>query len=248
MKRGWIVTFAGLGINIALGVVYGWSAIAAALTRSAAEGGLFLWTPRQAMLPYAVAVGCFSLSMLIAGRLQDSFGPRLVATGGGGLIGVGMLVASLSPAHLVSPNAVPVRMMLGFGVLAGCGVGMTFAATIPAAAKWASAGRRGVRAGQVSEAVDPASVPTEVWAQWRANPDYAPGGGEPLSALGVRVRAACEELTAAADLRAGRTVVVVTHVSPIKAAIAWALGVEDRVAWRLWVDDAGVTRIGVDRR
>jgi broad specificity phosphatase PhoE len=54
-------------------------------------------------------------------------------------------------------------------------------------------------------------------------------------------------LTAAADLRAGRTVVVVTHVSPIKAAIAWALGVEDRVAWRLWVEDAGVTRIGVDR-
>ena len=97
------------------------------------------------------------------------------------------------------------------------------------------------------EGTDPASVPTEVWAQWRANPDYAPGGGEPLAALGVRVRAACEELTAAADLRAGRTVVVVTHVSPIKAAIAWALGVEDRVAWRLWVDDAGVTRIGVDR-
>src|SRR6202171_2382184 len=36
------------------------------------------------------------------------------------------------------------------------------------------------------EGTDPASVPTEVWAQWRANPDYAPGGGEPLSALGVR--------------------------------------------------------------
>jgi len=33
----------------------------------------------------------------------------------------------------------------------------------------------------------------------------------------------------------------------MKAAIAWALGVEDLVAWRLWVDDAGVTRIGVDR-
>jgi broad specificity phosphatase PhoE len=97
------------------------------------------------------------------------------------------------------------------------------------------------------EGTDPASVPAEVWARWRENPDYAPGEGEALSALGVRVRAACEELTAAAELRAGRTVIVVTHVSPIKAAIAWALGVEDRVAWRLWVEDAGVTRIGVDR-
>jgi len=96
------------------------------------------------------------------------------------------------------------------------------------------------------DGTDPASVPTEVWARWRVNPDYAPGGGEALSALGVRVRAACEELTAAADLRAGRTVVVVTHVNPIKAAIAWALGVDDRVAWRLWVEDASVTRIGID--
>jgi len=96
------------------------------------------------------------------------------------------------------------------------------------------------------DGTDPASVPTEVWARWRDNPDYAPGGGEALSALGVRVRAACEELTAAADLRAGRTVVVVTHVNPIKAAIAWALGVDDRAAWRLWVEDASVTRIGID--
>jgi broad specificity phosphatase PhoE len=96
------------------------------------------------------------------------------------------------------------------------------------------------------EGTDPASVPAEVWARWRENPDYAPGGGEALSALGMRVRAACEDLTAAGDLRAGRTVVVVTHVSPIKAAIAWALGVEDWVAWRLWVEDASVTRIGVD--
>jgi broad specificity phosphatase PhoE len=40
-------------------------------------------------------------------------------------------------------------------------------------------------------------------------------------------------------------VVVVTHVSPIKAAVAWALGVGDEVAWRMWVGPASITRIGV---
>jgi hypothetical protein len=37
----------------------------------------------------------------------------------------------------------------------------------------------------------------------------------------------------------------VTHVSPVKAAVAWALGVEDTIAHRLWVDDAGVVAIAV---
>jgi broad specificity phosphatase PhoE len=37
--------------------------------------------------------------------------------------------------------------------------------------------------------------------------------------------------------------VVVTHVSPIKAAIAWALGVPHDVAWRMWVEDASVSRL-----
>ncbi len=158
MKRGWIVTFSGLGINLALGVLYVWTAIASTLTRSAADGGRFFWTPQQAMLPYAVAVGCFSLSMLIAGRLQDAFGPRLVATGGGALVGVGMLVASLSPAHLVSPNAIPLHVVLGFGVLAGCGIGLAYAATTPAAAKWSSAGRRGIVLGVVVSGFGGAAV------------------------------------------------------------------------------------------
>ena len=36
---------------------------------------------------------------------------------------------------------------------------------------------------------------------------------------------------------------MVSHVSPIKAAVAWALGVGDEVAWRMFLDDAAVCRI-----
>ena len=38
-----------------------------------------------------------------------------------------------------------------------------------------------------------------------------------------------------------------THVSPIKAAVAWALGVGDEVAWRMCVAPASITRIGSGR-
>ena len=44
-------------------------------------------------------------------------------------------------------------------------------------------------------------------------------------------------------------VVVVSHVSPIKAAVAWALGAGDDLAWRLHLSTASLTRVawGVDR-
>lgn len=83
-------------------------------------------------------------------------------------------------------------------------------------------------------------VPAEVWAAWQADPGLSPGGGESLLALGERVRAACADLVHEA---AHADVVVVTHVSPVKAALAWALGVGDEVSWRAFVAHASITRI-----
>jgi broad specificity phosphatase PhoE len=87
-----------------------------------------------------------------------------------------------------------------------------------------------------------ADIPAETWAAWRSDLGFRPPGGESLRELGVRVRAACDDLTVAA---AEEDVVVVTHVSPVKAAVAWALGVDDRVTWRLYVAPASLTRISV---
>jgi len=79
-----------------------------------------------------------------------------------------------------------------------------------------------------------------LWDRWRRDPEWTPPGGESLAAVGRRVRAACEEL---AERASTADVVVVTHVSPIKAAVAWALGVPDEVAWRMFCDLASVTRL-----
>jgi broad specificity phosphatase PhoE len=89
----------------------------------------------------------------------------------------------------------------------------------------------------------PSTLPAGAWERWRSDSTAAPGGAEPLATLGERVRGACAELLRDA---AEGVVVVVTHVSPIKAAVAWALDVPDDAAWRMYVEDASVTRIDVE--
>jgi broad specificity phosphatase PhoE len=89
-------------------------------------------------------------------------------------------------------------------------------------------------------------VPPDVWTTWRSDPAYAPPGGESLAATGTRVRAACEELFAedgAGARSAEGHVVVVSHVSPIKAAVCWALGLGDAGTWRLYLGTGSVTRV-----
>jgi len=90
-----------------------------------------------------------------------------------------------------------------------------------------------------------AAVPGEVWAAWRADPGYRPAGGESLADASLRVDDACAELFARADegARGPGDVVVVSHVSPIKAAVCWALGLGPEASWRLHLATASVTTI-----
>ena len=97
-RKGWIVTLAGVGLNLALGILYAWSIFSKQLTEPIEAGG-FGWSRTQATLPYTLAIACFAVMMVPAGRLQDRLGPRLVATAGAALTGLGLFVASFaSPA------------------------------------------------------------------------------------------------------------------------------------------------------
>ncbi len=93
------------------------------------------------------------------------------------------------------------------------------------------------------EARPVADVAAESWVAWRDDPDFRPPGGETLRELGTRVRSGLDDLASEA---AERRIAVVCHVSPIKAAVAWALGVGDEITWRMWVGPASVSEIGVN--
>ncbi len=85
-----------------------------------------------------------------------------------------------------------------------------------------------------------AAIPTGVWDRWRGDPDYSAAGGESMRALDLRVRAACADVIERAR---STNVVVVSHVSPIKAAVVWAMGGDITMSWRLHLDQAGVCRV-----
>ena len=90
-----------------------------------------------------------------------------------------------------------------------------------------------------------ADVGAAQWARWRADEHFAVEGGESLAALLARVKPALEDLVAEA---VERDIVVVSHVSPIKAAIAWALGVGIDISWRCQLGQASISRISVSTR
>jgi broad specificity phosphatase PhoE len=90
-------------------------------------------------------------------------------------------------------------------------------------------------------------IPAAIWQEWRRDPSFRPAGGESLAEVDTRIAAACTELFAVdgAGARGDQgDVVVVSHVTPIKAAVAWALGADAGLSWRLHLQTASVTRIG----
>jgi broad specificity phosphatase PhoE len=90
-------------------------------------------------------------------------------------------------------------------------------------------------------------IPADIWREWQSDPGFRPAGGESLAEVDSRVAAACDELFTTEGLGARDRrgdIVVVSHVTPIKAAVAWALGMGAELSWRLHLQTASVTRIG----
>jgi broad specificity phosphatase PhoE len=83
-------------------------------------------------------------------------------------------------------------------------------------------------------------VPEDAWAQWREDPEFAPPGGESLAAVHARVEQCARELL---DESGVGLIAAVSHVSPIKAAAAWALGGGPELSWRLRLDVGSISRI-----
>ncbi len=125
------VVAAGLGINLALGILYAYSMLAADIAVLFPGSGD----------PYATACLAFAVSMIVGGKMQDKVGPRAIAFLGGLLVGIGFLVCSQSSSYW--------GWVIGFGVLAGTGIGFGYSAATPPALKWFSPAKTGLIAGIV---------------------------------------------------------------------------------------------------
>jgi broad specificity phosphatase PhoE len=92
------------------------------------------------------------------------------------------------------------------------------------------------------EGLRQSEVPSNVWREWRSDSNFAAPQGESLNQVQQRVADACAELAQRLD---GRTAVVVSHVSPIKSAVAWALGADVSVGWKTQLATASITRLAI---
>ena len=150
LLRGWIVALAGTGINLALGILYTWSIFKGAISDSVANGGPFNWELSSINDPYATACLVFAIAMIVAGKVQDKFGPKVTCIIGGVMVGAGFI--------LVSQSANYWAWILGFGVLAGGGIGFGYSAATPPALKWFPTKMTGLIAGIVVSGFGLASV------------------------------------------------------------------------------------------
>lgn len=143
-NAGWIVTFAALGINLILGILYSWSILKKALV---ADWG---WSNTEASLPYTVCIAVLAFVTIFGGRLQDTYGPRRIALIGGLLFGAGLI----GSAYATNPT----WMVLTFGVVSGLGMGFGYAAATPCAIKWFDPRKKGLISGIVVSGIGLSSV------------------------------------------------------------------------------------------
>ncbi len=109
-------------MNLALGTLYAWSVFVAPLEKQ------FGWKRADTSMVFTIAVMVFALSFVVAGRIQDKFGPFYCSLAGGILVSLGFFLCSYTTSLTY--------LFVCFGVIGGLGNGFGYATPIPVMAKW----------------------------------------------------------------------------------------------------------------
>ncbi len=121
ISRWWRLV-GGMSMNLALGCLYAWSVFVAPLEKQ------FGWKRADTSMVFTIAVVVFALTFLVAGRIQDRFGPLYCSLAGGILVSAGFFLCSYTTTLTY--------LFLCFGVIGGLGNGFGYATPIPVMAKW----------------------------------------------------------------------------------------------------------------
>jgi len=90
-------------------------------------------------------------------------------------------------------------------------------------------------------------VGATTWRTLQSDHEWRVPGGESMADVDARVHARLDALLAEHTeivTSSQENIVIFSHVSPIKSAVAWALGIHGGAAWRMRLDNATVTAIG----
>jgi len=144
------VLISGVLFNLSIQVLYVWSLLKDVMKTSPEDGG-WGWSSQQAGFPYTLAIIFFAIGVLAGGRVQDKTGPRPVATAGGAMVGLGLVISGLAGNN-------PLGATIGYGIVTGLGIGFGYGSVLPACLKWFHPGRKGLIGGLVLGGFGLASV------------------------------------------------------------------------------------------
>ncbi|MCQ6275579.1 OFA family MFS transporter [Bacillus sp. V3B] len=118
----WLVVLGAVLIQLNLGAVYAWSLFNQPLIDK------FGWAREDVVVTFSITIAVMAFTTIFAGRLQDQIGPRWVATIGGLLLGIGLMLASQATTLF--------QLYFFYGIIGGIGIGMTYVCPLSACVKW----------------------------------------------------------------------------------------------------------------
>jgi MFS transporter, OFA family, oxalate/formate antiporter len=110
-------------MQVLLGLLYSWSVFRGPLAKA------YGWSNVQTIAPYRYSLAFLVVGTILGGLWQDRSGPRLVATVGGVLLGLGWLLSALV-------GQTPWALVLTYGCLTGLATGFGYVAPIATLVKW----------------------------------------------------------------------------------------------------------------
>jgi OFA family oxalate/formate antiporter-like MFS transporter len=130
-----LVVLGAIIVQLCLGSIYAWGIFQKALYTT---GGLYEWDKLWSNLPFAAGLASFALFMIFAGRWQDRVGPRKVATIGGILLGIGVILSGLVDVLGFGVDMVQgtLYLVVTYGIIGGAGIGFAYVCPIAALVKW----------------------------------------------------------------------------------------------------------------
>ena len=88
----------------------------------------FGWSNSETVMTFSIIVFVFAFITLVSGRLQDRIGPKIVATIGGVMYGLGLILSSTATTTT--------QLYFYYGVISGIGVGFVYVCPLTTCIKW----------------------------------------------------------------------------------------------------------------
>ncbi|MFX0028828.1 MAG: OFA family MFS transporter [Candidatus Hermodarchaeota archaeon] len=122
VRNRWIVVIGAIMIQLALGTIYSWGTLTVFIEPYLEE------IKEVTVFIFGVGLLSFALTMIIAGQLQQKYGPRNIAILGGVLMGGGVILSAFMTSFI--------GLLITYGIIFGAGIGFGYVCPIASASKW----------------------------------------------------------------------------------------------------------------